>query len=405
MSLINKMATAVIFAGLLAVSLARPGPQSNSVYGDLEKFTSKFQRQAKKNLDGIAGFIDGVGDEIRKDVADLKQPLEMAVLQGIDTVCSTVKGILGVKYDQLGKGQEPDMNKMNLDFITPAYSITFNITYADETIPKAMEYNSDQKLYIFIHGFIDNPSSRTFGNIRKALFSQGKANVIALDGSDFINFLYLRSTTYVRFMGEKLGKVLASMINHGVDPAKIHVIGHSLGAHIASFTGKTFTKLTGKKVGRITGLDPAGPCFGMVNKELRLKRTDADFVDVMHTDGGVLGLIEPVGHADYYPNEGIEQPGCLWISCSHSRAWLYFAESVVHSEAFPAVKCDSWEDFREGSCDRDNISYMGFSSKPGASGNYYLQTADELPFSRGMNGTNYKNNNGIVGNIADALLG
>ncbi|KAI5634140.1 lipase domain-containing protein [Phthorimaea operculella] len=403
----------VIFAGLLAASLARPDPQTDSIFGNFDEFTSQFQQQAEKNLEGLADLIDDVGHEINEDVADIKHPIDTAIFQGIDVACSTVKGLIGVKYDQIDTGEEPDLNKLTLDFITPAYTITFNIKYADQTIPEAKDFNEDQKLYIFIHGFTDKPTKEPFTNIRKALFSQGKSNVIALDGSKFIGSMYLRSTTYVRFIGEKLGKVLASMVDHGVDPAQIHVIGHSLGAHIASFTGKTFTKLTGKKVARITGLDPAGPCFGRLDEELRLKKTDADFVDVVHTDGLVKGLLEAVGDVDYYPNAGQEQPGCLTTHCSHHRAWQYFTESVVNQQAFPAVKCDSWEDFKKGSCEdllsfrvgHRDISYMGFPSKPGTTGKYYLQTDDKIPFSLGINGTTYRNTNGIIGNIVDGLLG
>lgn len=39
------------------------------------------------------------------------------------------------------------------------------------------------------------------------------------------------------------------------------------------------------------------------------------FVDVIHTDAGPiisggLGLMQPSGHVDFYPNGGIQQPGC-----------------------------------------------------------------------------------------------
>lgn len=43
----------------------------------------------------------------------------------------------------------------------------------------------------------------------------------------------------------------------------------------------------------------------------RLSETDADYVDVIHTDAGVFGIPDPIGHADFYPNEGRAlQPGC-----------------------------------------------------------------------------------------------
>ena len=41
----------------------------------------------------------------------------------------------------------------------------------------------------------------------------------------------------------------------------IHLVGHSLGGHIAGFAGKKLWALRQEKVGRITALDPAEPLF------------------------------------------------------------------------------------------------------------------------------------------------
>lgn len=66
------------------------------------------------------------------------------------------------------------------------------------------------------------------------------------------------------------------------------------------------------------GLDPASPLFetitGIVDPEYRLDPTDAQFVDVIHTSGPVFGSLVPLGHADFYPNNGkIPQPGCSFV--------------------------------------------------------------------------------------------
>lgn len=92
----------------------------------------------------------------------------------------------------------------------------------------------------------------------------------------------------------------------------IDVVGHSLGSHLAGFVGKATKELTSKKIGRITALDPAGPSFEhpQMPIDMRLNREDADFVDVIHTDIQYYGFTAPLGHVDFYPNFGKEQPGC-----------------------------------------------------------------------------------------------
>lgn len=60
------------------------------------------------------------------------------------------------------------------------------------------------------------------------------------------------------------------------------------------------------------GLDPALPLYTFQSKKQRLSPSDAAFVDIIHTDGGVLGMPFPMGHADFFPNGGVGlQPGCV----------------------------------------------------------------------------------------------
>lgn len=62
-----------------------------------------------------------------------------------------------------------------------------------------------------------------------------------------------------------------------------------------------------------SGLDPARPLFELplMHPRWRLERSDAEFVDIIHTCAGILGYKKSHGHADYYPNSGKPaQPGC-----------------------------------------------------------------------------------------------
>ena len=55
--------------------------------------------------------------------------------------------------------------------------------------------------------------------------------------------------------------------------------------------------------------------FEGVGDEKRLSSDDADFVDVLHTYtrealGVSIGIQQPIGDIDIYPNGGDVQPGC-----------------------------------------------------------------------------------------------
>lgn len=54
---------------------------------------------------------------------------------------------------------------------------------------------------------------------------------------------------------------------------------------------------TGQLIGRITALEPGGLSYHYNNPRDRLDKSDATFVDVMHTSSRVRNSI---GHVDFY---------------------------------------------------------------------------------------------------------
>lgn len=87
-----------------------------------------------------------------------------------------------------------------------------------------------------------------------------------------------------------------------------------------------------------SGLDPAGPLFESQAVEARLDATDAQFVDVIHSNGanlilGGLGSWQAMGHVDFYPNGGMEQKGCsnllLGAVSDISMLWCKFLKIKV----------------------------------------------------------------------------
>lgn len=65
-------------------------------------------------------------------------------------------------------------------------------------------------------------------------------------------------------------------------------------------------------VRRITGLDPAGPCFHDAPLDFRLDSTDADYVDVIHTSATTkntfgFGMRDPIGFYHYLCSKNAER--------------------------------------------------------------------------------------------------
>ncbi|GBO39841.1 Lipase member I, partial [Araneus ventricosus] len=98
--------------------------------------------------------------------------------------------------------------------------------------------------------------------------------------------------------------------NTGIEAKGIHLIGHSLGAHMAGVAGRQISNLE-----RITALDPAGPLYYPIQVFPALSYEDANFVDVIHTSNLTTGYgyHEPIGDMDFYPNGGNSQPQCQTI--------------------------------------------------------------------------------------------
>nr|CAD7401547.1 unnamed protein product [Timema poppensis] len=224
---------------------------------------------------------------------------------------------------------------------------------------------------------------------------KGWYNVVVVDWSALCaGPWYSSAVGNSQVCGDYLALFLDYLIDSGMPLSNLHVIGFSLGAEVAGFTGRA---ITSGKLPRITGLDPAYPEYGRRNALGRLNTLDAEFVDVIHTDSGQLGFPNPIGHIDFFPNGGRRtQPGCDMVTllkrgvyeeilaCGHMRAWKYYAESVNNEMGFPAVQCKNWLNYKSGMCiaSRGKTAFMGFAASKHSRGRYYLATNSQPPFAK-----------------------
>ncbi|CAH4035432.1 endothelial lipase isoform X1 [Pieris brassicae] len=255
-------------------------------------------------------------------------------------------------------------------------------------------FNTSHPTIIYLFGFSEASTGISTLTLKNAYLSTGEYNFVSVDWSRLVAFpWYVSAVQNTRYMGKRLADFIQFLNSAGVPAGSLHVIGFSLGAEAAGFTGKEL-KRRGLLLGRITGLDPAYPGYSLYDSGGHLSNGDAAFVDVIHTNPGVFGFPQPIGDVDFYPNHGEWiQPGC-WIDqllrnrqtnfvygCSHNRAWRLYAESVQNPTGFPSTACRDWRS-TSSPCVFSVDGYMGLGAQPSSNGKLYLATNDRPPFAR-----------------------
>lgn len=164
---------------------------------------------------------------------------------------------------------------------------------------------------IIVTGWIEGFDVKWAVDMKNAYVQYTTYNIIIFSWDKYTYLPYDYSTTLSRDLGEHLADYIIHLTKTiGLDLDKTHLIGHSMGAHIAGFAGKSLIRKIAKRVGRISSLDAAGPGFNLNPPHLRLHKGDADFVDGIHTNAFVLGYRYDYSDADFYVDGGIFQPGC-----------------------------------------------------------------------------------------------
>lgn len=108
----------------------------------------------------------------------------------------------------------------------------------------------------------------------------------------------MTSRNHVAAVGAHVANFINALVSNGLSGwARINVIGHSLGSHVAGNVGKRTTS----RVQAIFGTDPAGPLFN-ANSADRLAAGDAVYTEALHTNAGTLGFDAPITTSSFYPN-------------------------------------------------------------------------------------------------------
>uniref|UniRef100_A0A673TKQ2 Triacylglycerol lipase n=1 Tax=Suricata suricatta TaxID=37032 RepID=A0A673TKQ2_SURSU len=249
----------------------------------------------------------------------------------------------------------------------------FQEIVADPSIIMGSNFKTDRKTRFIIHGFIDKGEENWLSKTCKNLFTVESVNCFCVDWKSGSQTGYTQASQNTRIVGAELAyfvEVLQSAF--GYSPSDVHIIGHSLGAHAAGEAGR---RMNGT-IGRITGLDPAEPCFEGTPELVRLDPSDALFVDVIHTDA-----------APVIPNMGTRD----FVACNHLRSYKYYSDSILNPDGFAGFPCASYSVFSANKCfpcPDEGCPQMGhyadkfagrISSEPQQ---FFLNTGDSSKFAR-----------------------
>ncbi|XP_011644471.1 pancreatic triacylglycerol lipase-like [Pogonomyrmex barbatus] len=253
----------------------------------------------------------------------------------------------------------------------------------DEDTLKKSKFDPARPTRLVTHGWINSRNSTACTLIRDAYLQHGDYNVIVIDWSTISIRPYIWASRRVPLVGRFVSTMINFLVKHGMDPSQTILAGHSLGAHVVGIAARN----SNSNIGYIVGLDPALPGFNLAGPGSRISSGDATYVEIIHTNGGLLGFLTPIGDVDFYPNGGQKQVGCLVDvggACSHARSYMFFAESIISDVGFHGRSCSSFVRFKLGLCKDQPTSIMG-GHKPlfSARGNYYLMTNPSFPFANG----------------------
>lgn len=247
----------------------------------------------------------------------------------------------------------------------------------------AAGFNASNPIRFTMHGWNGDTTSTV--NAVDQFLEAGDFNHIVVDwsaGAKTINYIDARNR--VPEVARHVGLMAKYLVRMGSSWSQIYTIGHSLGGQMAALVGQ-YLEGDGEIAACIC-LDPAGPLFSESDANDRASPGDCKYVEVIHTNGGLLGFLNPIGDSDFYPNGGKSQPGCgidLVGSCAHERAPVLFREALVTKIPFEGRQCNSSvTDVAKGVCEATGVISVMMSDPVNydVQGLFYLTTSEASPF-------------------------
>ncbi|OQV20073.1 putative Pancreatic triacylglycerol lipase [Hypsibius exemplaris] len=233
---------------------------------------------------------------------------------------------------------------------SPSGSTVVDITSPAAATLRSCPFSAARSTKILIHGYLDKYDAPYWRDMMTEFLKGEDLNVFRLDwDASSLPPITQAATNAITVAGQVSQAIQYLKSAHNLNPATVHIIGHSLGGLVSGAIAQALREAN-IKVDRITGLDPAG----------QLSTGDATVVDTIVTTGAVPGSSrESIGHINFMPNGGQVQPGCGTTVCSHIKAMSLFTESINNQNVY-STQCPSYAQFLSGSCSNQPRAVFGY---------------------------------------------
>lgn len=290
----------------------------------------------------------------------------------------------------------------NGDMLTISHDISSKKAFEMLKAANMLEF---PRIVFCVHGFWGSARSKWIHDLKGKFFEESDQTFIIVGwgkGAELPAFKYPQAVANVEVMAKWLSNHVLELkrknITKNIHKSKMWAIGEGIGAHICGLAGRW----SQHAFDRITGLDPAGPGFEIVNEDLMLRSDDAPFVDVVHTDShhefrsselysliNKYGTLKPCGTLDIYVNYGFNQPNAADFTSagSHLRAIELFAWSIENpGELRSQFQLKGVPEIDKPVDKTKRVvvpAELGYHADPKATGNYYMETNGEEPWKEG----------------------
>ncbi|XP_075071692.1 pancreatic lipase-related protein 2-like isoform X2 [Mixophyes fleayi] len=271
------------------------------------------------------------------------------------------------------------------------------------TTLRKSNFDGSKKTVYVVHGYTETGNDTWLVNVCQSILQKEDVNCICVDWSGGSSAIYNQAVNNVQVVGAEISCFINVTLDHfNASLSKIHLIGHSLGAHVVGEAGKRRPRIA-----RIIGLDAAGPYFEGTPAEVSLDPTDANFVVGIHTNTAIIGIKQLVGHIDFFLNGGERMPGCSGqqltdifkaptlvtaardvFLCSHVASYYVFLATILNPDGFMGYCATNYASFQAGAqfpCPNGSCSLMGYYTEAGNAGTcrtYYLNTGPRSDYER-----------------------